>query len=418
MHTALKIILKDFKRRIKDPLSIILLLSFPLLLTLIIGLAFGPAGKGTLPATEILLADLDQGIVTEFMRSAFTHGGEEAPPVQLRQVGEEEGRKAIAGGEGSALLIIPRGFSEDFLDGKSVRMTLLKNPSQSILPEVAEQYAEFQAFLGSFISRLFEDELKVVRNFQEMEDLAPRAQWTALINGVYDKLSAIEKYLFPMPISIEEREVAGAKEKKEEGGINVFAIVLPGFAIFGLFFVAQVVFRDILNERSSGTLARLFSSPVSVESFLAGKAAGGFLISLCALLLLQLVSTLAFRVNWGPLGSLLALDGVAILGVSGVCLFVFSLAKTGLQGDAILMVIIMSMALFGGSMIPLDQMPEIFKSISHFSLNAHAIVAYRSLMDTGSLSSALPRLLLLAGFGCATIFLGILFLRRGILRGD
>lgn len=450
VRTALVITLKDFKRRIKDPLTLICLMTFPLLLALIIGMAFGPQVRMAMPETELLICDHDNGLLSGMLKMAFQQGGAGAPRINIKEVEEDAGRQAIMDNETSALLIIPGSFTDDFFEGRPVALTLLKNPSQSILPEVAEQYTHALTMLGSFASRFFQKELSAIKANALSQGAGIRLDWTLLGPALRDKLNTVEKYLFPVPISIVERkagqENAAKKEKEtqppgraQKGGgtssrpearaekkersinkarpINIYEYILPGLAIFGIFFVAQTIFRDIFTEQIQGTLPRLMTAPVTVESFLLGKAASALLISFLALVLMQFVGWILFDVHWGPLHLLLLIDAVAILGISGLCLLIFSLARTQTQGEAILSAVFIFMGLFGGSFMPLRTLPPGFRTVTRFTINGHIIDAHNQLIFSGEHWKILPSLAIVLLIGLICSVAGWMLLRRKIRRG-
>ena len=434
MGAVWKIMRKDFKRRLKDPFSLLGLLAFPLILAIIIGLAFSPMGENKLPTTELLIANQDQDLVSAIMMAALRQGRADLPALDLREVNEAEGRDILEQGKASALLIFPPDLPPDYFAGKQSRLTLLKNPAQAFLPEVAEQYADILALVSSYLSQLFSSDVDTLRNLVTREALASKLEWLMLGDAFYNKLKGAEKYLFPMPIRIQEggpgqirslqvpADTSPAQQRRavrraQQSHFVVMEYILPGLAVFSIFFVAQVVLLDIYSERSRHTMARLFTAPVTVTTFLTGKTLGGCLISLLSLILLQVVGRLAFGVDWGPLGLVLLVNVIAVLGISGLCLLVFCVARTQAQAFAVLSALILSMALFGGSFVPMFMLPPVFHRISQFTLNGHLVDAYHGLMYWRSLSSVALGLSAVALFGVLSSVAGVLLLRRRIGRG-
>jgi ABC-2 type transport system permease protein len=435
MGVVLKIMAKDFKRRLKDPLCLLALLVFPLILAVIIGLAFSPMGKSILPTTELLIADQDQDWVSGIMSAALRQGRADMPPLDIREVDEAQGREIISQGKASALLIFPVNFTQDYLAGKATQLTLLKNPAQAFLPEIAEQYADVLALISSYVSQIFAQEMDSLNGMAAQGAIAPKLEWLMLGDGFYNKLKAAEKYLYPIPITVQESgpnsQAGGAQSQTravsaqpkpvqppaKQSHFVVMEYILPGLSLFGIFFVGQVVLLDIFSERSKHTMARLFTAPVTVTAFLAGKTLGGFVISLLSLILLQVLGSLAFGVDWGPPGLILLVNVIAVLGITGLCLLVFCVARTQAQAGAILSAVILSMSLFGGSFVPLMMLPPIFRWISLFTLNSHLVEAYYRVMYWHNLSTVSYGLSGVALFGLLSMVIGMIFLRRRIERG-
>ncbi len=431
MGTVLKIMGKDFKRRLKDPLSLLALLAFPLILALIIGVVFSPMGRTTLPAPELLIADHDRDWLSALMVGVLRQGFEEAPSLDIRSVNEQEGRACIDRGEASALLIFPAHFTPDYLAGKPTRLTLYKNPSQAVLPEITEQYADSLALVASYVSRLFSQEMHLLEGITARNALAPKWEWLMLGDGFYSKIKAVEKYLYPVPIVMTETGPNGQirltdsqadgsgpnAPPAQKGHYVVMEFILPGLALFGVFFVAQVVLMDIFSERTQHTMARVFTTPVSVSAFLAGKILGGCVISLVSLIALQVIGSLAFHMDWGAPTLVLLIDVTAVLGIAGLCLLVICLARTQAQASAILSAVILSMALFGGSFVPMFMLPKVFDWFSLFTLNRHLVEAFHSVMFRGRLAPFALSLGAVALFGAVTSVVGVVLLRRRLERG-
>jgi len=218
MGMVLKIMRKDFKRRLRDPMSLLALLAFPLILALIIGLAFSPMGQSTLPTTELLIADHDQDWVSSVMIAALRQGRAEMPPLDIREVSEAQGRETLNQNKGSALLIFPVGFTQDYFAGKPTRLTLLKNPAQAFLPEIAEQYADVLALLSSYVSQLFAQEMDTLKDMGTRAILAPKLEWLMLGDGFYNKLKSADKYLYrsPSPFKKPDRTVSPGGPVREQ----------------------------------------------------------------------------------------------------------------------------------------------------------------------------------------------------------
>jgi ABC-2 type transport system permease protein len=432
MGTVWKIMGKDFKRRLKDPLSLLALLAFPLILALIIGVVFSPMGRTTMPRPELLVADHDRDWLSALMVGMLRQGFDEVPSLDIRSVTEQEGRACIDKGEGSALLIFPTNLTRDYLAGKPIRLTLVKNPSQAILPEITEQYVDSLALVSSYVSRLFSQEMHVLEEVASRNALAPKWEWLVLGDGFYSKIKTVEKYLYPVPIVIAETGPNGQSRPvgsqgagsgpttappAKKGHFVVMEFILPGLALFGVFFVAQVVLMDIFSERAQHTMARVFTAPVTVSAFLMGKILGGCVISLASLIALQVIGSLAFHMDWGVPALVLLIDVVAVLGIAGLCLLVICLARTQAQASAILSAVILSMALFGGSFVPMFMLPKAFDWFSQFTLNRHLVEAFHSVMFRGEVAPNGLRLGAVALFGVVSSGVGVVLLKRRLGRG-
>ena len=114
---VLLLVRKDLRRRLRSPLSTILVLVFPLVLASILAMAFG-AGETKVPKVRLLIDDRDGGLVGNLVAQAFARPEvaqyfevEKAGPDALQKLEEEDF---------AALLRLPAGLTEGVLDGRAV----------------------------------------------------------------------------------------------------------------------------------------------------------------------------------------------------------------------------------------------------------------------------------------------------------
>ena len=101
----------------------------PIVFTFIFGIVFGGQEEETLPQITLLFVDNDQSLISNFLSTAMSQG-ELKKMIELKPLEtEEEGRLLLNKGKASALLLVPKNFGSDILDGKKAEVLLLKNPS-------------------------------------------------------------------------------------------------------------------------------------------------------------------------------------------------------------------------------------------------------------------------------------------------
>jgi ABC-2 type transport system permease protein len=185
-------------------------------------------------------------------------------------------------------------------------------------------------------------------------------------------------------------------------------------AIFPLVVMFLVTSIATLRERSSGTLERLLTLPMSKAEFLVGYAiAFGAAATLQALL----ASALAL----GPLGMdvrgpawavVLVAVLVALLGTS-LGLFVSAFARTEFQAVQFMPALILPQLLVCGIIVPLDEMPTALAWVARVLPLTYAVEAMQHLSTTGNLRSPFPRdLLVVLAFTVGLLGLGAATLRR------
>ena len=138
MRLVAHLVLKDLKRKARSPFPFVAVLLLPVIFAGMIALAFGRGDE--VPKVALLVANEDGGLIGNAVASALA-SPRAARFFDVTTVTETKGRELMEKGSASALLSIPAGFTRDVLDGKPVVLHLVRNPSQGILPEIAEQSA-------------------------------------------------------------------------------------------------------------------------------------------------------------------------------------------------------------------------------------------------------------------------------------
>jgi hypothetical protein len=140
MRFALLSALKDLRRMRRDPLALVTWVGGPLLIVLLLAAIFGhdqPKPQGL-----VLIADQDKSLLGALVLHAYTQDklGE---IFTVQQVPLDKGLRRIRSGDGSALVIIPKGFGQAVLGNQQATLQLITNPSQSILPGMVESSQTF-----------------------------------------------------------------------------------------------------------------------------------------------------------------------------------------------------------------------------------------------------------------------------------
>jgi hypothetical protein len=104
----------------------------------------------------------------------------------------EEGYQMMEEGAANALLHIPSGFNERFLDGDPVTLEVVKNPAQRFLPQLVEEGVGVGAAVLSQASVVFGPELATIRGFMDREGVPPDFQVGELGVAVNQKLRGLE----------------------------------------------------------------------------------------------------------------------------------------------------------------------------------------------------------------------------------
>lgn len=370
-------LVKDLRRRLADPLALVLWFGIPLLVAGLLGLVSsgGPGARG-----RLLLADADEGLVGLVIAGAVR----EQPLAAffaLERVTEAEGRADVAAGRASALVVVPRGATDAILDGRPVTLSLVTNPSQRILPAIVQQGLEMLVEAAFYLQRLGGDVLALARDGRRRGG-APDDESVARASvNLNQRLRQLERVLFPPVLALQpEPDPGGSGPAAAASAFEIGRLLLPGVLFMALLFVAQGTSDDIWDEQRQGTLRRAMSAPGSVLAFLAAKLASGAAIAAGASLVALLAGVALFGVP--PLRAAAAWPWCVFGGTVLLCLFqVPQLLAATRQGAGLLSnLIVFPLMMIGGSFFPFEMMPAWMARIGRWTPNGQAVARLRELL--------------------------------------
>jgi ABC-2 type transport system permease protein len=159
---------------------------------------------------------------------------------------------------------------------------------------------------------------------------------------------------------------------------------VPGYTIFGVFFIMQPLALSIYEEKTAGTFRRLQAAPLSRTALLLGKLIPFFIINLIQIMLMFVVGVLVFHISLGndPL-ALIIIAVATAAAANGLGLMVTALAKTREQMGGISSLLSVTLAAVGGMMVPTFVMPEMLQVISKVTPHAWALQGFQDVIVRG-----------------------------------
>jgi len=370
MRRLFLILGNDVRRHLKAPLVVVIFIAIPLVMTGLIGVVFGPRTEDTqLPPIPILLVDHDKGLVSKFLLGAFDVD-QLKKMFQVTVTDEVEGRQRMENGKASAMIVIPERFTLDLLEAKPVTLSVVKNPAERYLPDVAEEFVNTMAVMLSAVVQAFADEARGIRAM--LDSPLASFSWEALapeLGKAQKKMIAAERYLNPLLLRLKEEETEAGGAKTRFTRADLFSMILPGMAIMFLLFIVQTLMRDLLSEREDGKLRRLMTTPLRPLELVSARLLGGWITGMIVLLVMIAAGTLVFRVNWGPFGYFLLLGAVASFWTAALFGLLHALFRNRNQAGALSAPIILAFSLFGGSMINPEAMSKTFRAVGILTPN-------------------------------------------------
>jgi ABC-2 type transport system permease protein len=365
--------LKDLRRLRREPVTLLTWLGIPTFVAVILTVIFGP-GEAR-PHGTLLIVDDDSGFGSTLITGAFGQGPL-GKMITVEKVQRDEGRRRIDKGDASALLIVPKGFTNAFLEGTPVRLELVRNPSQRILPGMIEETLSMLTDGAFYLQVVSGDQLRASAAAKSPSD-AEIAFMAIQFNQVF---IGLRKYISPPVIQLDTKIIQDKAE--QPGGFAV--MLLPGILYLGIFFLTRALSADIWTERLSGALRRVLATPASFVAFLTGKL-------LAAAIVMAVIGAIALLAGHALLGLDISHLALAVLWIaaSGAAMYLFllilqTLASTDRMANLFTNMIMLPLTMLGGGFVPFDWMPPGLARIGRLTPNGWSVVQLQSIL-AGSL---------------------------------
>ncbi len=304
-------------------------------------------------------------------------------------------------------------------------LRLLRNPAEGILPEIAEQAAGALTDILDGARRVFDKPLADLRPFFEDDGKAPSdADIIAISLAVKRGIEGMSDLVFP-PAIILESEMLGnvtakpqpTEKRKGDAPSSIFLLVLPGVAVYGLFLVADQGMRDVMTERTLGTLRRQLAGPITPESIILGKAVYTAVLAGMAIVVIGGIGASLLTTSVS-IPAFLLLSGALVLAVTGTTAVIYGVARTERQASTLGNMIFLAMGFLGGGFIRVEGLPSAVRGIAPFTPLYWGTQGYRAMLENGAgVSGVATHIGVLALMGIVFLGIGAVALRRTARRG-
>lgn len=400
---------RDWRRTRRSPTGTLLLLLFPIALGTVFSFAFG--GSST-PRVRLLLALEDDGLLGRLLSGAAADERFDER-FQVSVVDSTEGRRLLDRDQASALLVLPKDFTQSVLDGTPTTISVWKNPRESILPQVVEEGAILLADALGAASRLFAGPLETIRGAVAQGGNLDAALIASAAAGITESLNGASRFLFPPVVQL---------ETKTDGGSNdtpglVFLLIFPGFVVMTIVMIADFTMRDLLRDATRGTLALTMTSPTSAGTVVRAKIAFTILLGLFCLTILSAFGAPFLKTPVDP-AAFLALSVALCAAAGGFVALTYGLAKSERQGAVVGSMVLLVMSFLGGSYIPLQALPPGMRALSPFTLNYWGVDGFAKILGDGAgVAGIAPHLAVLTAIFVLGSWSGSSLLERRFRRG-
>lgn len=411
------ITIKDLKILLRDRGGMIVLFAMPVMFILVMSTAlqsaFGVGGDDN--PIQLLVVNQDAG---DLAAEAITEIGaisgiELISSVDEVTLTETAADDLISAGEYQVALVFPEDFSKRIIaaatdyHASEATVTFIADPTTS-----TQFLGPIQGTVQGFIQQIAayaQAPYQIEAGFDALVDDVPasQAKFVEQISEVFvGQIEADGGLDEEGSLGIAFEQVAPSDFQVSEFPDSVEQNV-PGYTIFGVFFIVQVLATSLLSEKQDGTFRRLLAAPLSQSALLLGKLLPFYLVNLVQVTMMFAVGALIFDMNLGnaPL-ALVVVTLATAAAATGLGLLVAALGKTPEQIGGLSTLLALTLAAVGGMMVPTFVMPEFMQTLSKGSPHAWALAGYQDVIVRGlGLPAVWSETGVLMGF--AVIFFGV-----------
>ncbi len=420
LHQIFAITIKDLKILFKDRGGMIVLFAMPAMFILVMSTAlqstFQVGGEDN--PVDVLVVDLDQP-------AEYIDGGETRLAgdvlAAMQQIGglnlitewesapmtRAQAEALIANGAYQLAIIFPEDFSArivnalDGHDADSVAITLVVDPTAG-----QQMVAPVQAAINAYANRTAAYAQAPYRIKLALTDAAENfpVEQIPFVTQVGEALTHELIAVYDLGDIGGESEITVEQTIPAEFKVTEFPDAVeqnvPGYTIFGVFFIVQVIATSLLGEKQDGTFRRLLAAPLSQTALLLGKLLPYYLVNLLQVSLMFAIGALVFDMNLGSAPLALVLVTLATAAAAtGMGLLVAAFGKTPEQIGGLSTLLALTLAAVGGMMVPTFVMPEFMQTLSKISPHAWALAGYQDVIVRGlGVQAILPEMSVLLGF--------------------
>jgi ABC-2 type transport system permease protein len=406
LRHILAITWKDLKILLRNRSALIVLFAMPVAFVLVMTTAMNGLFSSGEGAIRVLVVNEDSGnISTQIIDGLKAAQGFQA-------VKEWEGQtltlakaeELITSGKRHLAIIFPADFSQNIL-GSSSPTQNTQSPAATIQlmldPALSKQFTS--PIVGT-LQGLLSQALTPVGIEQLVAQTAPGmppAQRQAIVEQAQQKMST--------GISIEQITPPGMTVRQKP---NTTQENVPGYALFGVFFICQVIGLSFIREKQDGTFRRLLVAPLSKSAILIGKLLPYYLVNLVQIILIfaagiwivPLLGNPALNLGEHP-EALVVVSLATAAAASGLGLLVAALAKTPDSTGGLGALIATMMAAIGGCFVPTFVMPNFMQTLSKIVPHSWALQGYQDALIRGyGIGQVMPEVGVLLLF--AAVFFG------------
>jgi ABC-2 type transport system permease protein len=404
LRHILAITWKDLKILVRNRSALLILFAMPVGFVLVMTSATAglyTRGQGSIP---VLVVNEDQGAISTQVVDGLkaAKGFKVETEWENQTLTTAKAEELITSRKRQLALIFPADFSRNILSGSSPAQNQAPAAIQLMLDPSLSQ--EFTGPIIGTLQGLLLQALTPIGIEQLLQQTAPGMkpeQRQAIIEQVQQKTLT--------GVSIEQITPAEMSVRKFP---NTTQQNVPSYALFGVFFICQVIGLSFIREKQDGTFRRLLVAPISKTALLIGKLLPYYLINLVQIVLIfaagiwivPLLGNPALNLGAHP-EALIVVSLATAAAASGLGLLVAALVKTPESTGGLGALIAVMMAAIGGCFVPTFVMPKFMQTLSKIVPHSWALQGYQDALIRGyGICQVMPEVGVLLIF--AVVFFG------------
>jgi ABC-2 type transport system permease protein len=379
----------SLRRLSRDRMALFFMLGLPVAIILLVGSATAQFDADAIPVGVV---NEDSGPLSNgLVRSLDREGSIDLEVFDERADLAKSARRAVV----AAGVFVPEGYDAMLRSGHPARVELLVDQTQG-------SAAAARSLVSGVISRH--------GAIVQAADFATKNGGGAFDDNL-GRAQQLSGSLDASDVAVETAKV-GVSSEDEGLGVGIDSQPARNLVLF-VFIASMAGAAALIESRRLGVIRRMLGTPTSAGTILAGETLGRFGIAAVQALFIYLVGTLIFAVSWGsPLGALSVIVLWVLLSTAVGMLF-GTLFRNPEQASSIGPPVGIALGMLGGTMWPLEIVPDSMRTLGHVFPHAWAMDAWNELVGRGAgIGDIATELGVLAGFIAVLFPLALWRLRR------
>jgi ABC-2 type transport system permease protein len=381
---ALLIARANVVRMFRDRLGLVFVFALPVVIIVVMGLAFGGGGTAYLAIADSDHSALSGELVTSIER--------DRGPLEIKRFDSPAAlRDAVQRNTIEMGVVIPAGYEAAILSGGRGSLEYVSRPE----------------VIASAIRPIIEEAV------HRQNALLKAARFAASERGIPFEAALADARRLEIAIGAVSVTTSTSGEQIIETGMNGYVMGAQSQLVLWMFLTSMTAATQLIVSRQLGVTRRMFATPTSARTILLGEMLGRFAVAMIQGLFIFVTTAFVFSVEWGnPIaaGAIIVAFGLVS---TGVAMLVGSIATNAEQASSIGVGFAMLLGAFGGAMVPPEIFPEIMRTLSHVTPHAWAIDGLRAVAIRDiDLVGVTPQLAVLLAFAIVLLGLATVRFRR------